>query len=609
MAMTLLVLAITPFHLCCKTDQQSSAHRPAALMASTAISTREPIRLFPSPRLSTVIKTPLSILDATCARFSDTGAVWLYEAPTNDHVNEEFVEKLKDSFVETLNAFPQWAGQLHWAPFRENGHHTERFNRSMLTYGSETDPGVQWTVVRHDYTIASFAPSGAASFSSGLWDAGDAFPQKDLISPDRLALYNLKDFNDRPAMSVQINAFACGGYGVGVKLAHQIADAQSMMVFMHKWAANARALFTGASSSAPSPSLFDEPVFDPQQLDARAAGDIDGEAADAEITPAARALPLHRFSWWDVGAPGYSPWLVASSQNCIPPAEVLAKTTVSPSTVAPWHTWDLARPVSWGLVHFTGEELLGLQRAAREEAGASSLQGGGGGGAAAAATISRTDALMAHLFQSITRARSRLARYNHSTDGKEMVYLNVSIDCRRRVARPLPETFLGSPLLMTHIGAPASALLGKRPPQRRSAAVAEKHVNEDQKEVQEEEDSAMALGDLALELRRTLTGFTPDKLAAVLHDAAYEVSPQRLWLGFMGTRHLIATSWQRLRAYEVDFEGRGGSKRPVYVHPIMERCDGTLVIADSMIQDGGVDVAVYLDKEAWGYLKDELGQN
>ncbi|KAK6208326.1 hypothetical protein LQW54_006950 [Pestalotiopsis sp. IQ-011] len=528
-----------------------------AHMAAPTKYAEGPIRLFTSPRPSTVVKTPLSILDATCARFSDTSAVWLFEAPSSGKVDDAFVAKLKTSFIETLNAFPQWAGQLHWAPFREGGHHTERFNRSMVTYGSEADPGVEWTVVRHDYEITSFALKTAESFSSeGLWDAGDAFPQRDLVSPTRLALYNLRDFQGIPAMSVQISLFSCGGYGVGVRLAHQLGDAQSMMVFMHKWAANSRTIFTGGQ---PSQSLFDEPVFDPQQLDSRAAGDIDGEAADETIAETARTLPLHRFSWWDTDEPGYSPWLVASSKNSIPPAEVLAKTNVSPSTLAPWKTWDLARPVSWGLVHFTGDELLGLQRAARE-------------GIPESAVLSRTDALMAYLFRTITRARSRV----HVGDRDEPVYLNVSIDCRRRVARPLPETFLGSPLLMTHIGAA-------------SPAVCE-----------------ATLGDLALRLRNTLTAFTPDGLAAVLHDAAHEVSPQRLWLGFMGSRHLIATSWQRLRAYDVDFEG--GGKGPAYVHPVMEKCDGIVVVADSLVRNGGVDASLYLDAEAWVHFKEELSR-
>lgn len=510
----------------------------------------EPIRLFPLPRLTTPVSTPLSILDATCARFSDTSAVWLFAAPADCQVDSDFIEKLKTSFVTTLNAFPQWAGQLHWAPFRQGAHHTNRFNRSMLTYGGETDPGVEWTVARHDYNLASVTPSEEVMSTGGFW-GGDAFPQKDLVSPRRVALFNMKDFEGMPSMSVQISLFACGGYGIGIKMAHQIADASSMMVLVHQWAANSRAAFGGQ----PSASVFADPVFDPPRLDTRAAGDIDGEVLDSTIANTAREMPLHRFSWWDTDAPGYSPWLVASSKNCIPPADILAEVQVSPAVVAPWETWDLSRPVSWGLMHFTGDDLIHLQRLAREHAPEGS-------------SISRTDALMAYMFRLITRSRA------HAQSDDDQVFLNVSLDVRRRVSPPLPETFLGSPLLMTHIKGLASAV--------------------------READ----LGDLAVKLRETLLVFTPEKMAAILHDAAYEVSPQRLWLGFVGTLHIIATSWQKLRMYEVEFEAN--SKKPVYVHPVMEKCDGIIVILDPIAHDAGVDMAVYLDSETLGHFREEF---
>ncbi|KAK6071356.1 transferase family protein [Seiridium cupressi] len=509
----------------------------------------KPIRLFPSPRLSNITSTPLSILDATCARFSDTSAIWFFNAPASGKVDDVFVEKLKTSFITTLNTFPQWAGQLHWAPFRAGSQHTERFNRSMITYGSDADPGVEWNVVQHAYSIASIAPSGDA-LSSGIWD-GAAFPQKQLISPNRVALSNLKEFEGIPGMMIQINLFSCGGYGIGLKLAHQLADASSMMVFVHQWAANSRSIFT----AQPSSSLFDGPVFDPPRLDSRAEGDIDGETVDEEVAKTAREMPLHRFSWWDTEEPGYSPWLVASSKNSIPSDDVLSKTKVSPSTVAPWKTWDLTRLVSWGMLHLTGDELIKLQQVARI-------------GAPEGSIISRTDALMAYMFRLITRARA------YTQADNDEVFLNISIDARRRVSPPLPETFLGSPLLLTHIKGLASAV---------------RDAN---------------LGELAIQVRETLMLFSPDKLAAILHDAAYEVSPQRLWLGFVGTLHIIATSWQRLRSYEVDFAGTG--IRPAYVHSVMEMCDGTLVVLDPVVPDGGIDVAVYLDTEALGHFKQEF---
>ncbi|KAK8093662.1 transferase family-domain-containing protein [Apiospora hydei] len=457
-----------------------------------------PIRLFPSPdRTKERISVPLSILDATCARFTDTGAIWLFDGPSAEEgIGENMiVDRLQSSFIATLNDFPQWAGQLHWAPFRpESSNHTERWQRCMLTYGGSdsgnSDPGVEWSVVRRGYALDSIVPlTSSSSRPDDVWWDNDAFPYGDLVSPAKLALAGLKDSPGLPCMAVQITLFACGGYGVGVRLAHLVADAQSMMVFMHKWAANCRS----AQQKTPSSSLFGEPAFDPPRLDARAAGNIDSpEGPDSELCAKARALPLHRFSWWDTDAPGYSPYLVGTTQNNMPPAEILAKTTLSPSTTAPWHTWDLSRPAASAMLHFTGDELSRLRERARAEATPD--------GDSDNCNISRSDALLAHLFRLVTQARCSVKSSSYAAAADDEVFLDFTLEARRRVEPPLPETFLGSPLLMTHI-----------------------------------------------------KQFTPDAVAALLHESAFEAAPQRLWRGFLGPRHVIVTSWLQTRVYEVDF--------------------------------------------------------
>lgn len=451
----------------------------------------------------------------------------------------------------------------------------------MVTYGSEADPGVQWDVVHHDFTVESIVPAHTdmAAGASSFWN-GDAFPQDKLLAPGKAALFNLKDFQGLPGMLVRISLFTCGGYAVGIRLAHPLADAVSLLTFVHGWAARSRS----ASSATPSSSLFGAPVFDPAALDARAAGDINAAEAGPDLAAAAHALPLHRFSWWDMDAPGYSPWLVDTTKNSMPsapdgPNHAAASSKLAPSTVAPWHTWDLTRPVSFGLVHVSGEELRQLQRVARA-----------GAPAAEAATISRTDALMAHVFRLVTRARSRTEGQKQHLADDEVVFLDVTLEARRRVDPPLPPTFVGSPLLLAHIGAAAAEVRG------------EGAAGDDGR-----------LGRLAAQLRSTLARFTPDAVAAVLHDAAHEVSPQRLWRGFLGARHVLASSWQRLRVYEVDFEGKGEGKeetstRPAYVHAVMQKCDGIVVILDPAVPDEGVDLAVYLDEEAMGHFREELAK-
>lgn len=91
--------------------------------------------------------------------------------------------------------------------------------------------------------------------------------------------------------------------------------------------------------------------------------------------------------------------------------------------------------------------------------------------------------------------------------------------------------------------------------------------------------------------------FTPEAMGAMLHDAAHEVSPQRLWQAFFcGTQHTLVTSWLRLHVYQVDFVG--SEQQPRYAHAVMPKMNGCLQVMDPGVDDGGIDIALYLDAEA-----------
>ncbi|KAI0594238.1 transferase family protein [Biscogniauxia sp. FL1348] len=501
-------------------------------------------RVFPSVRNREPKTIPLSILDAKCARFSPTGGVWLFDQCPPGIEESCFVERLRLALAETLNSFPHLAGQLQWAKVRLGGNHTERFNRPLVKHGTESDPGVEWKSVKHPCVLPSLVPEpDERSSGSGVW-IGDAFPQRALVSQTPLALHNLRDCEGLPAMSIQLNLFQDRGYAVSVKIAHPLADAQSLMIFITQWAKNSQAHFGSGSHAQIAP-----PIFAPSQLDSRAAGDIDADAADPKLIAIARDLPLHRYDWWDTSAPGYNPLLIPTTENSRPRPEQIGGAHISPSTRAPWESWDLSRPVTYALLHFSGAELSKMKATARAAA-------------SARADISRLDALLAHLFRTVNQARSQASKGGVA----EAVYLNVTLDARRRVSPPLPDSFVGSPLFLSHIRAAGS------------------------------ED----LGTLASDLRRTMGRFTPDAVAALLHDAAHEVAPQRLWQAFVGARHLLATSWLRLPLHEVDFDG--SRQRPRYVHPLMEKIDGIVQVMDSPGADNGIDVGLYLDEEAMGAL-------
>ncbi|CAG7989971.1 unnamed protein product [Penicillium salamii] len=505
------------------------------------MATLESARLFPAER-SAPTTTPLSILDATVVRFAPTGAIWIFDAPNFDRSG--LLDHLRSSLIATLSSFPQWSGQLQWAPVGE-GNHTNRFNRPILTYGHDSDPGVEWTVIEHPIRTNAIAPTAKERASStagsrhGTW-MGDAFDESLFVSPNQLALSNLHDYASRPGVQVQITLLD-GGYAVGVKVAHCLADAQTLMIFMHLWSTKSQESFGDEHESSP----MGEPIFNPQLLDSCAGGDIDGSSCDQALSCTARSLPLHRYSWWDIADEGYPKACIPTTENSKPPGDQLEHLQVSPSEPAPWLSWDFSRPASYAQLHFTGEELAHIKTLALADPDSR-------------ADISRLDALLAYLWTFITRSRGY-------EEYSKQVYLDLTIGARARVSPALPDSFVGSPLLITHVGAPGSSVCRE------------------------------TLGKKASQIRQTMQRFTPEAMGAILHDAAFEVSPQRLWQAFMGTEHTIVTSWLRLRLHDVNFM-RGSQLR--YAHAIMPKLDGCAQIMDSGIGDGGMDIALYLDKEA-----------
>jgi hypothetical protein len=513
------------------------------------MTTIESTRLRPANQLPPT-STPLSILDATVARFSPTGAIWIFDQH-QDLDQKTLIEHLRTSFIETLSKFPQWAGQLQWAPVKPKGNHSERFNRPLIVYGTDTDPGVEWTVIEHAFRADEIAPTAEERASSttrsqpSAW-AGDAFNERLFISSSPLALANLRDYAGLPGMQVQISLLQEGGYVIGVKMAHCLADAQTLMVFMHQWAHSSKKQF----GNQPETPLMGEPVFDPALLDSCAAGGIDSPEPDQGLVRIARKLPLHRYSWWDTAAEGYPPFLIPTTENSKPPPGELEHRRVSPSEPAPWVSWDFSKKVRYTQLHFTAAGLSKLQAAALDTGGR--------------CDISRLDALLAHLWIAIMRERGQ-------ADSSRCVYMDLSLGARARVSPALPDTFVGSPLFLTHVSGTASSVCRE------------------------------ITGETASRIRETMKGFTADAVGAMLHDAAHEVSPQRLWQAFLGSEHTLVTSWLRLRLYDVDFVG---GNKPRYVHAVMPKMDGCLQVMDSGVPDGGMDVALYLDEVAMGRLLD-----
>lgn len=244
----------------------------------------------------------------------------------------------------------------------------------------------------------------------------------------------------------------------------------------------------------------------------------------------------------------------------MPPHDILETQQLSPSTYPPWPTWNLALPVEHAQIRFTAAEVGRMKDAAIASLPSELSE----------CTISRLDSLLGHVWMLINRARGH-------ESSEENVYLNMTLGLRTRLSPPLPNGFVGSPIILTHVtksGANASASL---------------------------------IGRIAAAIRSTLSQFTPEATSAYLHDAAYEVSPQRLWQAFLGSQHTIVTSWTQMEAYEIRF-GRVADGGPPqlarYVQGVMPRMDGIVQVMD-IGDSGDFDLSLNLESNAMRRLLED----
>ncbi|CAG8983188.1 hypothetical protein HYALB_00004015 [Hymenoscyphus albidus] len=284
------------------------------------------------------------------------------------------------------------------------------------------------------------------------------------------------------------------------------------------------------------------PLFDPSLLDAYAAGDIDAEMPDTSIQEKARKLPLHRYDNY-IGKP----------QVKLPPdLDIVAHLPHSPSIPIPWNEWDIHAPVAHRLLHFTTSDVDRIHGLAFKPPGYPS------------------STLLSHIWALINTARKL------PPDTK--TFLGLSVGLRNRLDPPLPSSFLGSPII--------SAAISMSTPSG--------------------SDVAQSLVATATQIRTLLKQFTPQNTVAILHDAAFEVSPQRLWRSFLGEKHVLLTPWLHLKLDEVNF---GATGRLKHISPFMPSCDGLVDVLESLGERkeghwsrNGVDVSIYLEAKAMDRL-------
>ena len=426
-----------------------------------AISIHSRSRVFPESRvLATQPKvTSLSIIDATVLHLAKSACVWFYDDPLD-------IDLLTTSLRKTLNAYPQWAGQLRFAEYDRDAGHDHRQGRLELSYGSPSDPGVECILAEADLPSSSlFPPNGTAD----CWDATHVDYGRFLDADTKFALHDSKEYDGLPSMKVQLTTFKDdnSAVAIAVSMVHSLADAAALLTFMKDWAATNRAL----SSSKPVPIL--QPLFNPSLIDAAAAGDIDAPHPDPSILHLAAHLPVHRFDYWASAGPSTPPWSLPLTE--IPQELASHKQDIVLGTPVPYHTWDTTAPVSHATFFFSpaATHAIYLRAAKHSET-----------------RISHQDALLAHLWAALIRARGLREGEEH--------FLDISLDGRRRLEKPLAPAFIGSPIFNVGVSTRVTATTT-------SPA-----------------SGAKDLSDRAVAIRNTVARFDGENLAALLHEMCFE---------------------------------------------------------------------------------------
>lgn len=476
-------------------------------------------RILPRQPASCECIEPLSLLDATTAKFGLTSAIWLLEPPTISLDSSELPNHLRTALSTTLSAYPQWCGYLKaictidsdCLPLEFNSFpaHAKRYGRVYVQYGTSADPGAEFIEATSYATVDSLYSANSAK-RRPIWNRQeDEETLAQFVPPTNIvhALEpNEKDTDGlyKPILAVQCTQLACGGIVLAAKMAHPLADITALTRFVRDWASVSRAML----EKDVLPML--NPVFEPLRVDARAAGDINAEDTDPRILDDAHSLPLHRYDWW--------------APPAAPPAPFSPDLPLA-GTPLPWAEWDKTAPVDIYTVHFTRKQVDLLWKAANTSTNFK---------------ISKHDALLAHIWSCVVRARGL-------ENDQNPVHCDLTLGLRP--AFQLDDSFMGSPIMMLNIEMAAS----------RAA-------------------SGKALGEIAKRIRETLSVVNnPQRVAAHLYSIAFEKSPQRIWQGFLGQRHTLVTTWARAGIYDVDF---GVGSRIRYADGVVPRLEGCILIVD-----------------------------
>jgi hypothetical protein len=537
------------------------------MMTSVKIYPIHSERIFPTTAQTENV-VPLSLLDATTADFACTCPIWLFARP--DKVDDQFdlAEHFRESLRITLNAYPHWAGKLKSISTLDPAGlkpeelrftpHARHFGRIYSHYGTSDDPGIELVTATTNATLEMLSPESRTTeyplFDRGKISLNGLVPYLHLANSLGPNAVNEAGFLP-PIMAIQLTKLACGGFALATKNLHPLADIQAVIHFVKDWTKISRWMLPG--SLFPKPQL--NPLFDPARLDSMATGDINDAHPDPAIIAKALNLPMHRYDWWST--PALCPW----PQEIPEPFRNQEHTPVGADM--PWSEWDFEARVSHYLVHLNRSQVDKIYEATIKGAHDDSSD----------SRISRHDAVLGHIWSCITRARQL---------GEDTGLVHCDLAYGTRPVLGLGENFIGSPSLMMNIEMTGVELASADIPEEQRRLSIARCIR----------DTVNQIGNKAA-------------LGAHLHSLAFEKTPQRIWQGFLGRRHLIVTTWARAGLYEIDF-GLNSYPGIRYAEGVLPMLDGDVLIKDApplRNQDGsagarnwtdyGVDVTLHLRTE------------
>ncbi|GAA5919202.1 hypothetical protein JCM6882_006093 [Rhodosporidiobolus microsporus] len=495
------------------------------LKASSIPATPCQHRVHPSTRSPAPVVRPFSVCDNAASAFLSFSFTKVFP-PALPGAQDPFNSSLLSaSLAHVLSAYPHFAGKLRLARADDVGRpYQKRYGRVWVEYGAQSDPGVSFTFVQRKDLVKSILPKEVGERVS---DFGALFALP--ILPDGGEIVELRASpTDRPALAIRVTRFSDGAAVFGVRIAHALADATTLNRFIADWSDIHRALLlAGSISTIPLPSR----PFDPEALDAHAAGDLDSPFPDPAVEAQYRLLGRLEYDLW-ARPELHPPGMVQSSA---PHSSAVAEDAArggERGEPAPWSTWDVSAPVVVRAVQLSAEEVQRIWRRAQALLDASA-------GTGDSVKITAHDAVVAHLWRLSTRARN----LPPATTLSIIPVINV----RSRVSPPLALNSSGCPTFFSCAQVDSNDIL-----------------------------SPAGLSIAASSLRQAIQTATPSTISALLRHNAYELDPLRMLDYFGGSTHLTVSSWLRSGAYSADF----GTGTPLCARGMVMPADGLFLLDD-----------------------------